>query len=132
MKETAAEQGRTDYLRAWLSYTAAKIGIMRAATKRADDFKSISTETLLDYRNSFTDKERDEARKISMQGSTAADKPDDETMLRWYLSVPAVYDEASENWNDIFDQCLPADVTGDWLTCKQASSGGCDCDFNQP
>jgi hypothetical protein len=87
---------------------------------------------LEDYRKSFTDKERHEAQQTSAQESGEVDRPDDETMLRWYLSVPAIYDEASENWNDIFAECLPLEVTGDWLACKQASSGGCDCAFNPP
>ena len=132
MKKTASEQGRTNYLRAWLNYTAAKIGIMRAATKRSQDFKNITQETLDDYRKSFTDKERHEAQQTSVQQSGAVDRLDDETMLRWYLSVPAIHDEASENWHDIFEECLPLEVTGNWLTCKQAGSGGCDCAFNPP
>lgn len=132
MRATAGQQDRTDYLRAWLSYTAAKIGVMLAANNREAAFKTITKNTLDAYRDSFTEKEQNEARNTSVQAAGAADRPDDETMLRWYLSVPAVYDEASENWNDIFDVCLPAEITGDWISCNPIASGGCGCAYNPP
>jgi hypothetical protein len=129
LMKTAGEEGRTNYLRAWLNYTAAKIGIMLAATKREADFKTITETVLAEYRASFTEEEQEQARNTGRGTTSEADKPDDKTMLRWYLVVPAVYEEANDNWEEVFNEHLPITVTGDWIICGDPISGG-NCIFS--